>query len=1093
VNPTLVRGRSAKPLIAKLKQQAAVMSLCVRAAEKISWRQAALLLWKLQQILRQLLLLRRMVALGLPLAAMMTVLAPTKSWGFRAPLGSEFRVPTYTTGAQSAPAGVMDGEGNFMVAWHSAAPDSNGTEIYIQRYNAAGIALTPPFRANTYTTGNQTNPWMAVDASGNFVVVWQSAGQDGNGEGIYGQRYNAAGVPQGDEFQLNTYTTGNQMTPRVSMDTDGDFIAVWNSVGQDGDGHGIYGQRFNAAGIPQDNEKKFSPLAAGNQTAPSVGMAPDGSWIVAWQDPNLDGSGAGINARRYTPTGGITGLTIQVNTYTTGSQTNPSVAVDANGNFVIAWQGSSQDGSGEGIYAKRYNASGVVQGAEFLVNTYTTGHQRNPRVGVNAAGEFVVAWQSASQDGSGYGVYAQRYAASGLVDGGEFEINVQTSNSQYVPSLGMNAKGDFVIAWQSTGQDGDGEGIYARRFSSSLAEGGEIRVSDYTTGGQTASDVAMDADGDFVVVWSGSGPDGSRIYGRHFKIGQELEETQFPIETYTTNSQGSAQVAMDAAGNFVVVWTSDGQDGSSLGIYAQRFNADLVPQGSEFRVNTYTTNSQRDPQVAMDADGDFVVAWVSSGQDGSDDGIYAQRYNAMGVPQGGEFRVNTHTNGSQNEVAVAMDGEGDFVVTWESDDGSFDGVFARRYNAAGVEQGVEFQVNTFTNSSQSHPSVAMNYDGDFVVAWVSDQEGGGNGYNGIYAQRFDAAGIPQGSEFHVNTYTTGAQADPDIAMDADGDFVVTWQSLQDQKNIYAASFNSAGIPYGAEFRVNTYTTGLQENHHVGMDANGNFCIVWTSWDQDGDGRGAYMQPYAWVATTPEEPDLAVVSDTGEFDFDDRTTDDTPTFTGTIPDGYTIYLYDGETLIGSHTGGGFYSITVSPLSPGVHQIRAVVVDVGNNPSALSDPLGIVIASDRQDLWKYEKFGGNAGNPAISGDDADPDGDGIANLMEYGLGLDPNVSSLAGAPIVWREESTGRLRIQFNRLSDRSGMGYVVQVSDDLETWIPIAWAAAEAEAMSVVEGRSVIVSETGTTTKTVVVEDNTNPATPGKRFLRMYVSTIASGM
>ncbi len=72
----------------------------------------------------------------------------------------------------------------------------------------------------------------------------------------------------------------------------------------------------------------------------------------------------------------------------------------------------------------------------------------------------------------------------------------------------------------------------------------------------------------------------------------------------------------------------------------------VTPLGGEFRVNTFTTNSQTNPATAMDADGDTIVVWHSSGQDGTFPSVYAQRYNATGVPQGTEFRVNTTVPGA---------------------------------------------------------------------------------------------------------------------------------------------------------------------------------------------------------------------------------------------------------------------------------------------------------------------------------------------------------------------------------------------------------------------------------------------------------------
>ena len=76
----------------------------------------------------------------------------------------------------------------------------------------------------------------------------------------------------------------------------------------------------------------------------------------------------------------------------------------------------------------------------------------------------------------------------------------------------------------------------------------------------------------------------------------------------------------------VVVWRSDGQDGSGRGVFGQRYASSGAPQGAEFRVNTFTTSEQRYPSVSADASVSFVVAWQSYTQDGSSDGIFGQRY-----------------------------------------------------------------------------------------------------------------------------------------------------------------------------------------------------------------------------------------------------------------------------------------------------------------------------------------------------------------------------------------------------------------------------------------------------------------------------------
>ena len=119
------------------------------------------------------------------------------------------------------------------------------------------------------------------------------------------------------------------------------------------------------------------------------------------------------------------------------------------------------------------------------------------------------------------------------------------------------------------------------------------------------------------------------------------------VNTTTTGAQDTNAfapprvVAVDANGNYVAVWTGEGT-GDTNGVFFQRYNASGVAQGAETRVNQTVADSQDSPTVAMDASGNFVVAWRSNNQDGSGTGIYARRYNAAGTALSSEFRVNTH-------------------------------------------------------------------------------------------------------------------------------------------------------------------------------------------------------------------------------------------------------------------------------------------------------------------------------------------------------------------------------------------------------------------------------------------------------------------
>ncbi|MEH2045881.1 beta strand repeat-containing protein [Nostoc sp.] len=376
----------------------------------------------------------------------------------------------------------------------------------------------------------------------------------------------------------------------------------------------------------------------------------------------------------------------QVNTYTNNNQINPAVAMDADGDFIISWTSNGQDGSGYGVYAQRYNSAGVAVGGEFQVNTNTNGNQVNSTVAIDATGDFVISWQTSGQDGSGFGIYAQRYNSSGVAIGGEFQVNTSTNNDQVNPTIAMDATGNFVISWQSSGQDGSGDGIYAQCYNNTgVAQGGEFQVNTYTDSFQYNPTVAMDADGDFVISWTSFNQDGSDngIYARRYNRAGQAQGGEFQVNSDTDYDQTNSTVAIDADGDFVISWQSYNYiDGYGFEIYAQRYNSLGVAQGSNFKVNTNKDNDQVNPTVAIDADGDFVISWQSYGQDRSSKEIYAQRYNSAGVAIGSEFQVNTNTDYDQVNPTVAIDTDGNFVISWQSysQDGFANGIYAQRYN-----------------------------------------------------------------------------------------------------------------------------------------------------------------------------------------------------------------------------------------------------------------------------------------------------------------------------------------------------------------------------------------------------------------------------
>ncbi|WP_031237651.1 beta strand repeat-containing protein, partial [Asticcacaulis sp. AC460] len=181
------------------------------------------------------------------------------------------------------------------------------------------------------------------------------------------------------------------------------------------------------------------------------------------------------------------------------------------------------------------------------------------------------------------------------------------------------------------------------------------------------------------------------------------------------------------------------------------------------------------------------------GQEGSGQGygIYAQRYNSAGVAQGGEVHVNTATAGNQRFPTTAALENGGYVIAWQ--DSTSTEIQFQRYNSSGVAQGTNTVASASAPGNQSDPAIAGLSTGGFVVVWTSSDDGGGSG---IYAQRFTASGTADGSTILINTTTSGEQVAASVSTLVNGSFVVTWTSADAANNgIFQKIVEANTVPY----------------------------------------------------------------------------------------------------------------------------------------------------------------------------------------------------------------------------------------------------------------------------------------------------------
>ena len=376
---------------------------------------------------------------------------------------------------------------------------------------------------------------------------------------------------QVSEFVVNEYTEDDQAHPSVAVFDDGGFVITWDGVGPL-DPEGVWARIFNADGSP----------AAGD---------------------------------------------IHVNDYVPGNQENSRVATLADGRFVVTWQGQGQEDD-EGVYARLFTAAGEPYSGQYLANGGIAEEQTEPVV-ASITGYHAVIYTSFGQTGFNHDVFARIFDDSTGVAGEEFMVNVYTDNDQQMPAAAALADERFVFIWTSKPQDGSWHGIYGRIYASDgIPDGDEFLVNSITAGNQWAPWVASHDDG-FVVVWDGSGEgDEQGIYGRRFDLDANPAEEQFLVNEWVDGDQWEAGVAAYPDGRFVVVWESWLEVISEGEVFVQPYLADGALDGTQWQANLETYDGQGDPSVAFLPDGGFIAVWYSFIQDGSERGIFAQRYDA---------------------------------------------------------------------------------------------------------------------------------------------------------------------------------------------------------------------------------------------------------------------------------------------------------------------------------------------------------------------------------------------------------------------------------------------------------------------------------
>lgn len=600
------------------------------------------------------------------------------------------------------------------------------------------------------------------------------------------------------------------------------------------------------------------------------------------------------------------------------------------------------------------------------------------RTNLHAAIPVLLAMGVSTASLLGQGAFAPQgseYPIAGVLTGDQTKADLAFGNSR------------GLMVWEDNYIDQQGVGIAAQWIGpagDSYLE--RFKVNSLTAGDQENPRVASLSNGNALIVWQGAVGAGRNIYGRLLRAdGTFASETEVVINEGGTFIRSLPAVTALANGRSVVVWESLGQDDPAnpneirrnlAGIYGRLLDANGVPEGSEFLINTTVEFGQRTPAVTGLKGGGFVVAWVSEKLTGIAESERVESVNAMariyaedGAPISGEIRLNSRQDLCANP-ALNSRADGGFSAVWSQramqEDGQSWDIVARQFSSVGGAQVPETLVNTFTYGDQYAPRIASAGESQLVV-WTSMGQDGS--WEGVFGRMMNGS-APASDEFQINTATISKQFFPTVASVGGIGYTVIW-----------SSFN------GGEASVDLMAQRFWQS--IPSPANPAVSAL-----------GAYELLAAWSPLS-----------------------------GLDIDKYLIYLDGAATPV--ETSDNY--LRIENLDPGTtHGIKIAYRLADGRVSPTSDTVfAKTWGRDTNydglpDDWQRLYFGDDTSGWA--GALVDSDGDGVSNLMEFLAGTNPNNASSVMSMAI--EQTAVGFKVNWKSVA---GSIYQLQRSEDFHNW------------------------------------------------------------
>ncbi|MBQ9815861.1 MAG: metallophosphoesterase [Proteobacteria bacterium] len=305
---------------------------------------------------------------------------------------------------------------------------------------------------NQNSAGDQSHSSVAANDKGNIVFVWEddSDDKDGVSHDIYGRVFQPGGCAQTGNIVINAETKGDQSEPDVAMDKDGNFVVVWTDDSDNNGSTEVWMRGFKPDGTERWGRKAVNTVPKNNQRDAHIAMAADGTFAVSWTDERASKDNPQIWVRGFNANGTERFAERPIVDGAFGKRIHSDIFMDDSKNIAVTWQDDKDGNDWFEIYMRLLSADGKDKTNVLKVNSDPNGQQLFPSIGGKRDGSgFIVSWADYPKDNSNASIKARKFDAAGQPLNKEIKVSkiIKEDQEEQYSQVCMDSKGNAVIAW----------------------------------------------------------------------------------------------------------------------------------------------------------------------------------------------------------------------------------------------------------------------------------------------------------------------------------------------------------------------------------------------------------------------------------------------------------------------------------------------------------------------------------------------------------------------------------------------------------------------------------------------------------------------